>query len=111
MRATRVKNFDGFKQHVSRSSEKLKEFLQNFVVTEPQVIEINGAKIWFTSANYDFKNPAGTYVKLVSKILYIYRGSYYISVNFIEEVGKEDNAAIFDEVIKTIKVTDVSVKK
>jgi hypothetical protein len=111
IKSTQRKTFDSFKLYVDKSSEKIKEVLKNVVMGSPTVVEVNGTKAWHTACTYDFKDPTGTEVKLSSEMLYFYRGSYYITVNFIEEIGKEDNSAVFDAVLKTIVLTDVKLKK
>jgi hypothetical protein len=111
IRATNLKSFDKFKLYINKEGEELSKVLENFTTTPPEVVVVNGTKIWFTTATYNLKINASDTVKLYTRMLYIYKSSYYISVNFIEEVGKEDNTALFDEVQKSIKVTGLPAKK
>jgi len=111
VRATRVKSFANFKMHIERTSSQMKTLFENFITTAPQNVDIDGGKAWITKATYDFKDPAGAIVKLSSEAVYIYKGKYYISINFIEEKGKEDNTLLFNNVIKSIKLTDDPVKE
>jgi len=111
VRATRVKSFANFKMHIERASSQMKTLFENFITTAPQNVDIDGGKAWITKATYDFKDPAGAIVKLSSEAVYIYKGKYYISINFIEEKGKEDNTLLFNNVIKSIKLTDNPIKE
>jgi hypothetical protein len=111
IRSTSYKSFGSFKTKIERAGEQFKKLFKNFETQPPHVIDLNGTKVWTTKATYDFKDPAGADVKLHSEIIYIYKGKYYISVNFIEEDGKEDNSAVFENLIKTIKLTNVTLKK
>lgn len=111
VRSTNFKSFDKFKLHIDMQEKELSKVLESFKDTPPEVVVVNGVKIWLTSATYNLKISESDTVKLYTRMLYIYRGSYYISINFIDEVGKENNSALFDEVQGSIKVTALPSKK
>ncbi len=111
VRSTNLKSFEKFKLHIDRQGEQLSKILENFKDTPAEVVVIDGTKIWISTATYNLKDPTSKNVKLYTRMLYIYRGNYYITINFIEEVDKENNSALFDEVQKSIKVTSLPLKK
>lgn len=111
VRSTNLKSFDKFKLHIDMQEKELSKVLESFKDSPPEVVVVNGTKIWLTSATYNLKMSESNTVKLYTRMLYIYRGSYYISINFIDEVDKEDNSALFDEVQSSIKVTASLSKK
>lgn len=51
------------------------------------------------------KNQGKEY-EIKSNSYYILRKGYYISLNFIEEVGKENNNSLFEKLIQSIKLTN-----
>ena len=111
IRVTNAKSFLGFKTHIDKSINEMKKLLQNFEASEPKVLEIDNSKLWTISTNYDYKNAKGTTVKINTKVIYIYKGEYYITINFIEDKGKEDNSELFEATIKSIKLTNVPLQK
>jgi len=111
VRSTNLKSFEKFKLHIDRQGEQLSKILENFKDTPAEIVVINGTKIWISTATYNLKDPTSKNVKLYTRMLYIYRGNYYISINFIEEVDKENNSALFDEVQKSIKVASLPLRK
>lgn len=104
IKETKVKSFEKFKLFIDKNGEPLKGVLKNFVSTPAQIKRIDNTNVWLTIATYDYKDPTRKEVKLLNKMIYIYKGGFYITVSFIEEVGKEDNSAVFDEMLKTVKL-------
>jgi hypothetical protein len=106
-----TKTPEQFKQLIVSSHAQYKAMLDNFKLTSPlRDITIDGRKALICTSNYTINSPNGP-VKLALKNLYIAKGSTYYVLNFIEEDGKEDNSAVFDKLIKTVKLTDVDLKK
>ncbi len=109
--STKRKSFEDFRRTIEKSQEQAKGLLKNFTATKPSVRVINGNKVWEVKAEYDFSDTTGKGVRLKNHELYIYRGSSYISISFIDEVGKEDNSALYNKLAETITLTNINAKK
>lgn len=97
-------NINDFKIVVEKSTENVKKALTNFrFVNRPFISEIARQKALQFSAQFTLKNGSVDY-EIISKTYYIPKKGYFISLNFIEEVGKEDNQLLFEELIKSIQL-------
>ena len=47
----------------------------------------------------------GKEYEIVSHSYYILLKGYFISLNFIEQVGKEENSKLFDEIFQSIQIS------
>ncbi|KGO86488.1 hypothetical protein Q765_11500 [Flavobacterium rivuli WB 3.3-2 = DSM 21788] len=111
LRPAKVKSFDDFKFYILHSSEKIKEVMKTYTATEPEIMNVDNTKVWVLTATYDIDLNEKEHIKMHNKIVYIYRGEYYISLFFVEQVNKEDNSVLFNEVIKSIKLTAVPLRE
>lgn len=99
-------NINDFKTVIEKSTENVKKALTNFRFINPPVItEIAKQKAVQFSAQFTLKNGGVDY-EIISKTYYIPKKGYFISLNFIEEVGKEDNQLLFETLIKCIQLTN-----
>jgi hypothetical protein len=99
-------NINDFKTVIEKSTENVKKALTNFrYINHPTITEIAKQKAVQFSAQFTLKNGSVDY-EIISKTYYIPKKGYFISLNFIEEVGKEDNQLLFDELIKSIQLTN-----
>lgn len=105
--ANPTKTFAQFKQMVYNSHAQFKKVLHDFkIVSEPKEIVIDGKKALVESTSYILKDGNGSRAKIKSRMLCLSNGKYYYTITIIEEDGKEDNMAVFDALIKTIKLSD-----
>lgn len=99
---TESKNIQDFLKSVEKSNSEAKKTLEDFVFIEkPSAVKISNKDAIKFSVKFKLKNSGKEY-EIVSRSYYFLRGGYYISLNFIEEFGKEDNTELFDKLIKSI---------
>ncbi|WP_395061032.1 hypothetical protein [Flavobacterium sp.] len=99
------KDSKDFLKFVQDSNESAKKALTNFrFVDNPTIVQISNNDVVKFSVQFLLKNQGKEY-EIKSNSYYILRKGYYISLNFIEEVGKEDNNNLFEKLIKSIALT------
>lgn len=93
-----------FLNYVKLMNDGAKKQLDEFVIVKQPVLEIiSGHDV--VNSSYEFKLKRGNdnyFIK--TNTYYILRGSYFLTVNFIEEINKENNEGLFGELIKSIKL-------
>jgi hypothetical protein len=100
------KNSKDFLKFVQDSNESAKETYTNFrFIDNPTIVRISNNDIIKFSVQFLLKNHGKEY-EIKSNSYYILRKGYYISLNFIEEVGKENNNSLFEKLIQSIKLTN-----
>jgi len=100
-----AKNSSDFLKFVEVSIESSKKVYENFAIVEkPRVINITNQDVVMFSVKFTLSN-AGTVYEIGSKSYYIPKDGYYISLNFIEQIGKEDNEKFFEKLIQSIQLT------
>ena len=96
-----MKDFVGI---IEKSAESTKKALTNFrFINRPVITEISKHKAVQFSVQFTLKNGSVDY-EIISRTYYIPKKGYFISLNFIEEVGKEDNQLLFEELIKSVQL-------
>lgn len=103
-RKIEVDQLSVFLQYVEASNIEASKTLQNFTYkSKPEIVMLSNKKvIRFTST---FILPGkGVNYPIISYSYYILKEGYYLSVNFIEEENKENNQAIFEQLINSIKL-------
>ena len=104
MRENPTKSIKDFLSYVKRINEGVKNQLNDFVVVnKPMVQSISGNEVVNSSYRFKLKKGDSNYV-IKANTYYIQRGSYFITINFIEELDKENNDLIFDELARSIKL-------
>jgi hypothetical protein len=105
-----IKNlsYEGFKKLLDSAEGQYGKFLENYKTVSIKPLTLPGGKAWEMQSTYEFKNPAGEKVFLKSTATFFYCGTYYVNLNYIEEVGKEDNATVYNAMLQTVTV---AVKK
>ena len=99
-------NINDFKTVIEKSTENTKKALTNFrFIIHPEITEIAKHKVVRFSVQFKVKNGGVDY-EIMSRTYYIPKKGYFISLNFIEEVGNEDNRLLFEELIKSIQLTN-----
>ncbi|KOS06793.1 hypothetical protein AM493_12740 [Flavobacterium akiainvivens] len=97
--------YEGFKKLLESAEAQYSKVLENYKTGSIKPLTFPGGKAWEMQSTYDFKNPAGEKVFLKSRATFFYCDTYYINLNYIEEVGKEDNTAVYDAMLKTVVIT------
>lgn len=99
-----TKNNKDFLRFVQLSAESGIKALDNFkIVDAPKSVIISEKQVVKFSVQFTLKN-AGKEYEIISKSYYIPKNNYFISLNFIEQIGKEDNSELFEELVKSIKL-------
>lgn len=97
-------NNTDFLKFVQDSNESAKKTLTNFrFIENPVIIQISNNDVVKFSVQFTLINQGKEY-EIKSNSYYILRKGYYISLNFIEEVDKEDNNYLFEKLIKSIEI-------
>lgn len=97
-------NIKDFLTVIEKSTESTKKALTNFrFINHPTIVEISKHKVVQFSVQFSLKNGGVDY-EIISKSYYIPKKGHFISLNFIEEIGKEDNQLLFEELIKSIQL-------
>jgi hypothetical protein len=98
-------NSADFLKYAKASAERGINALDNFRFEEkPIIIKISNQDVIKFSVKFSIKN-AGAIYEIVSNSYYIPKNGYYISLNFIEQIGKENNEQFFEKLIKSIQLT------
>lgn len=101
-----TKDSKEFLKFVQDSNESAKKTYTNFrFIDNPSIVQISNKDVVKFSVQFLLKNQGKDY-EIKSNSYYILRKGYYISLNFIEEVGKENNNSFFEKLIQSIKLTN-----
>jgi hypothetical protein len=104
-RETDSKTIESFLKAVEGSTKEAMKTLENFRFTEnPTAVKISNKDALKFTVRFTMKNGDRQY-EIVSHSYYILLKGYFISLNFIEQSGKEDNGKLFDEVFQSIQIT------
>lgn len=102
---TQSKTIENFIKGVALSTEDAMKALDNFRYTEkPVAVKVSGKNAVKFAVQFTMKNNGIEY-EIVSNSYYILLDGFYVSLNFIEQVGKEDNSKLFDEIFQSIQFT------
>ena len=95
-----------FLKYVENSVESAKKSLNNFIFSDyPTIIKISNLEVIKFSVRFTLLIGEKEH-EIISNSYYIPKKGYYISLNFIEEIGKEDNSLFFQELVKSIVLTN-----
>ena len=102
---TKSNSIESFIKEVQSSTEDALKIFEDFRFTQqPIPINFSGKKAVKFDVQFTMKNNGKEY-KIVSHSYYILLKGYFISLNFIEEVGKEENSKLFDEIFQSIQIS------
>jgi hypothetical protein len=105
VRANNTKNFPQFKAALTQFTQSLKEVFEGFeFIQEPKEIEVSGIKSVMFIGRFAIKTQKGEELKVRSRVLAVPYKNYFFQVNLIDGQIEEDNAELFDKIIKTIKI-------
>jgi prolyl-tRNA synthetase len=103
-RETDSKTIESFRKAVESSTKEGMKTLENFRFTEnPTAVKISNKDALKFTVQFTMRNGDKQY-EIVSHSYYILLKGYFISLNFIEQAGKEDNGKLFDEVFQSIQI-------
>lgn len=98
-------SIENFLKSVESSTEDAMKTLENFKFSEkPVAVKISNKNAVKFAVQFTMKSGGKEY-EIVSHSYYILIKDYFISLNFIEQVGKEDNSKLFDELFQSIQIT------
>ncbi|WP_306567074.1 hypothetical protein [Flavobacterium lindanitolerans] len=99
---TNAKNIGSFLKSIEMSNTEAEKVFGNFTFTKkPSVVKVSKDNAVSFAVNFKLKKGSNEY-KINSDSYYILRKGYYISINFIEQLGKEDNSELFKTLIGSI---------
>jgi hypothetical protein len=102
---TPSKTIENFVKGVALSTEDAMKSLDNFRYTEkPAIVKVSDKDAVKFAVQFTMKNNGKEY-EIVSHSYYILLKGYFISLNFIEEAGKEESTLLFDEIFQSIQIT------
>ena len=94
-----------FLKFVKMMNDPAKMPLDDFRFSEqPTLTTIANHEAVRFAVQFTLKNAEKEY-HIVSNSYYILRDGYFISLNFLEEIGKEDNTALFENLVKSVQIT------
>ncbi|MGI8670508.1 MAG: hypothetical protein ACR2J3_11800 [Aridibacter sp.] len=106
LRKNDTKNFEQFKNSISKSAVSFKQYFSDFEFTEePQEVEISGIRSVFFSGKFSLKKKDGEVLQAKNRTYAIPVEDYFYQVNFSDGQNGEDSTALFDELLKSIKIT------
>ena len=98
-------SIENFLKSIENSTEDAMKTLENFKFSEkPVAVKISNKNAVKFAVQFTMKSGGKEY-EIVSHSYYILIKDYFISLNFIEQVGKEDNSKLFDELFQSIQIT------
>ncbi len=105
VRANTTKNFSQFKTAINQNAIIFKKMFENFELIHPtKEIEISGIKSVAFTGKFTLTIQEGEELKIRSRVLAIPYKNYFFQVSMVDGQVEEDNSALFDEIIKTIKI-------
>lgn len=98
-------DFKTFKEMTIQSTEAFKKYFEDFEFEEkPHEIEISGIKSMAFIGKFTMKSSYGQEIKVRSRTIAIPYKNYFFQLNFTDGQFEEDSSALFEELIKTIKI-------
>ena len=102
---TRSNSIESFVKEIQSSTEDALKIFEDFRFTQqPIAINVSGKNAIKFDVQFTMKNNGKEY-EIVSHSYYILLKGYFISLNFIEQVGKEENSKLFDEIFQSIQIS------
>ena len=108
VRLNGTRNFEEFKNLITQSANSFKQYFDDFKFeSEPKVVEIDGVKSVYFVGNFSMETQSGELMKVRSRTYAIPHNNYFFQLNFTDGQEKQDDAELFDRLIKTVKVGDL----
>jgi hypothetical protein len=97
--------FNEFKPAIIRAFQTLKGDLSAYsYIQEPATIDLTGAKGVYQISKFKMRTKERTEYDVRSRTYAIPYKTYFFQISFVDEVGGEDCSAVFDELVRSIKI-------
>jgi hypothetical protein len=107
VRLNPAKNFDEFKNIMIASTDRLKSTLDNFEYLDRITnVKLSNHNCIYYSSRYSITPASSEKFIVRTKSYNIPRGNYFVSITFMDNESSEDCSSLFNEIIKTISITD-----
>ena len=104
-RLDRPLSFEEFRPAIVRAFQTLKADLPAYAyVQEPTSIDVTGATGVYQISKFKMRTKERTEYHVRSRTYAIPYKTYFFQISFVDEVGGEDCSAVFDELVKSIKI-------
>jgi len=104
-RLNRSLSFEEFRPAIVRAFQTLKSDLQAYTyVQEPTPIDLTGATGVYQISKFKMRTKERTEYYVRSRTYAIPYKTYFFQISFVDEVGGEDCSAVFDELVRSIKI-------
>ena len=98
-------SFEEFRPAIVRAFQTLKSDLQAYAyLQEPTPIDVTGATGVYQISKFKMRTKERTEYYVRSRTYAIPYKTYFFQISFVDEVGGEDCSAVFDELVKSIKI-------
>jgi len=98
-------DFNSFKKMILQSAETFEKYFEDFEFEEkPKETEVSGMKAMTFIGKFTMKTQYGQDIKVRSRTLAIPYKNYFFQLNFTDGQFEEDTSALFEELIKSIKI-------
>ncbi|MGV3461529.1 MAG: hypothetical protein ACO1N9_13860 [Flavobacterium sp.] len=98
----KIKTAEAFRQTIEAIEKRYPEMLKNYKTVSVVSTTVGGQRAIRVISTYNLNDPTGDEVLLSAIAIYIYRGTYFIKSTLVEQINKEDNSEVYDEMLKTI---------
>ena len=97
--------FEEFEPAITASFRSFGASRKNYLhIRGPAALELAGAKGVFQISRFSIRTDGRTEYNIRSRTLAIPFKNYYFQISFVDEFGGDDCSAIFDELVKSIKI-------
>jgi len=97
--------FNEFKPAIIRAFQTLKGDLAAYAyIQEPATIDVTGAKGVYQISKFKMRTKERSEYNVRSRTYAIPYKTYFFQISFVDEVGGEDCSAVFDELVRSIKI-------
>jgi hypothetical protein len=98
-------SFEEFRPAIIRAFQTLRSNHGSYsYLVEPTPIDVFGAKGVYQISRFTMRTRERTEYYVRSRTYAIPYKTYYFQISFVDEVGGEDCSALFDELVKSIKI-------
>lgn len=102
---TNSKTIAAFSKEIENLTEEVGGILDNFRFSKkPVAVKVSDKDALDFEVQFTMKTGGKEY-NIISHSYYILFKGYFISLNFIEQLGKEDNTKLFEELFQSIEIT------
>jgi len=107
VRLNPAKDFNEFKNMITASADKLKSTLNNFVyLNNITTVKLSDHNSVYYSCRYSITPVSSDKFIIRTKSYSTPRGRYFVSITFMDNESTEDCSNVFNELLKTISITD-----